>query len=69
MAAGGDLDVCPTCAGGLTRAAWQKLPLAQKVAAATIVNHVSAWPSHANIEVRRCRDCAREIARTVLDPR
>lgn len=54
---------CAACAGALTEAAWLALPLAQTILPATILQHLSTWPADEHVEVRRCRDCGRSIAR------
>lgn len=56
---------CPSCTGELTRTAWEELPLAETLETTAILQHVSVWPPHLDIEVRRCSDCGRSIARTV----
>jgi len=64
-AAGRMAHTCRSCTGPMTDEAWQRLPLAQTIPSTAILQHVSAWPAHTTIDVRRCPDCGREIARTV----
>lgn len=64
---GGMLPTCRSCAAPMTEEAWQTLPLARTITSAAILRHVSVWPAHAYIAVRRCSACGREIARTVRD--
>jgi hypothetical protein len=49
----------------LTDDAWCVLALDQVITAAVILRHASNWPADEHIEVRRCRDCGRAIARKV----
>jgi hypothetical protein len=55
---------CGGCAASFGLQAWLALPLVATLAGDAITAHVVRWPDGVRIEIRRCKSCARPIART-----
>jgi hypothetical protein len=56
---------CGHCGLGIDAQAWGALSLVELVAPERVREHVTVWPSGAEIEVRRCT-CGRALARKVV---
>jgi hypothetical protein len=56
---------CGGCGRAYGPGAWLSLPIVSMLTIDAIAPHVVKWPRGVLIEVRRCAQCARSIARTV----
>jgi hypothetical protein len=56
------LTPCNSCGENYDEAAWQELPLLERIEVPEVRRFVSNWPEGLIIEVRRCAGCRRAMA-------
>ena len=60
-----DATNCARCGRAIDARAWRALSLVERVVPERVREHLTTWPSGAEIEVRRCA-CGQTLARKVV---